>query len=99
VPLATLTSSFAAGSWRYYASHVATPETVTRQDGVSAEVALEKSDRLVQITLGITRILEQESLEVSVWGSPSDSQIMRSGVRSRRSRTSFTAGSTRSRWI
>ena len=49
------------------------PETVTRQDGVSAEIALEKSDRLVQITLGITRILEQESLEVSVWGSSSDS--------------------------
>jgi hypothetical protein len=45
------------------------PETVTRQDGVSAEITLEHTRRLVQVTLGITRILEQESLEVSIWGS------------------------------
>ncbi|MGH9592289.1 MAG: hypothetical protein ACRD5L_04305 [Bryobacteraceae bacterium] len=45
------------------------PETVTRQNGASAEVALENSCRLAQFTLGITRILEHESLEVSIWGS------------------------------
>jgi hypothetical protein len=45
------------------------PETVMRQDGASEDIALENSGRLVQLTLGITRILEQESLEVSVWGS------------------------------
>ena len=45
------------------------PETVTRQDGASPGVALENRTRLVQLTLGITRILEQESLEVSIWGS------------------------------
>ena len=45
------------------------PETVTRQDGASTELALEDSGRPVQLTLGITRILEQESLEVSIWGS------------------------------
>jgi len=44
------------------------PETVARQDGMGAEVACE--NKLVQLTLGITRIIAQENLEVSVWGSP-----------------------------
>jgi len=43
------------------------PETVARQDGVGAEMAFER--KIVQLTLGITRIIAQESLEVSVWGS------------------------------
>jgi len=43
------------------------PETVARQDGMGAEVLFER--RIVQLTLGITRIIAQESLEVSVWGS------------------------------
>ena len=43
------------------------PETVARQDGTGAEMAFER--KIVQLTLGITRIIAQESLEVSVWGS------------------------------
>ena len=45
------------------------PETVTRQDGVSDELTLENTAKVVRLTLGITRIIEQESLEVSIWGS------------------------------
>jgi len=46
------------------------PENVARQDGFGADCALE-SDRgkPLQLTLGITRTMEQESLEISVWGS------------------------------
>jgi len=45
-------------------------ETVIREEGVGPEVALGASQaRLLLLTLGITRIIEQESLEVSVWGS------------------------------
>jgi hypothetical protein len=44
------------------------PETVARQDGMGAEMPFER--KTVQLTLGITRIIAQESLEVSVWGSP-----------------------------
>ncbi|HSP69058.1 MAG TPA: hypothetical protein VLN48_15135 [Bryobacteraceae bacterium] len=43
------------------------PETVARQDGVGAE--MEVASKVVRLTLGITRIIAQESLEVSVWGS------------------------------
>jgi hypothetical protein len=43
------------------------PETVARQDGMGAEMPFER--QIVQLTLGITRIIAQESLEVSVWGS------------------------------
>ena len=43
------------------------PETVARQDGMGAEIPVEH--KIVQLTLGITRIIAQESLEVSVWGS------------------------------
>ena len=43
------------------------PETVARQDGMGTEIAFER--KIVQLTLGITRIIAQESLEVSVWGS------------------------------
>jgi hypothetical protein len=44
------------------------PESVIREDGVSAHLPVEGSG-LMQLTLGITRILEQGSLDVSVWGS------------------------------
>jgi hypothetical protein len=44
------------------------PETVARQDGAGAEIAIEF--KIVRLTLSITRIIAQESLEVSVWGSP-----------------------------
>ena len=43
------------------------PETVARQDGMGTEITFER--KIVQLTLGITRIIAQESLEVSVWGS------------------------------
>jgi hypothetical protein len=43
------------------------PETVARQDGMGAEVPFER--KIVELILGITRIIAQESLEVSVWGS------------------------------
>jgi hypothetical protein len=46
------------------------PETVACQDGAGSEIALENNGRPVLLTLGITRIIEQEDLEVSLWGSP-----------------------------
>ena len=46
------------------------PENVARQDGISPAIELgETSGKPLLLTLGITRILEQESLEVSIWGS------------------------------
>lgn len=46
------------------------PESIAQQDGAGAEVALHADRGMpMQLTLGITRIVEQESLEVSVWGS------------------------------
>jgi hypothetical protein len=46
------------------------PENVARQDGFGADCPLE-SDRgkPLLLTLGITRTMEQESLEISIWGS------------------------------
>lgn len=46
------------------------PETNTREDGIGPEVALgpRKGQPLV-LTLGITRIAEQQSLDISIWGS------------------------------
>ncbi len=47
------------------------PESIARADGTGPEFDLgSKRGRLLVLTLGITRIIEQESLEVSVWGSP-----------------------------
>lgn len=53
------------------------PECVARENGAGAEIAL-GSDRgkALTLTLEITRIVEQESLEISVWGS-SDRQDWR----------------------
>lgn len=46
------------------------PETVVREDGCSPEIALEASaGRVLMLTLGITRVLERETLEVSIQGS------------------------------
>jgi hypothetical protein len=46
------------------------PETVVREDGRSAEIALEASTgRVLMLTLGITRVLERETLEVSIHAS------------------------------
>jgi hypothetical protein len=49
-------------------------ERVVREDGRSAEIALESDPdsnkgQPLLLTLGITRTLESESLEVSIWGS------------------------------
>jgi hypothetical protein len=46
------------------------PETVIREDGEGPVVSLGSAQgKLFLLTLGITRIIEQESLAVSVWGS------------------------------
>jgi hypothetical protein len=46
------------------------PESVVREDGQSQELSLGASlGKTVLLTLGITRIIEQESLDVSIWGS------------------------------
>jgi hypothetical protein len=47
------------------------PEAVIREDGEGPAVSLAPSQgKLLLLTLGITRIIEQESLDVSIWGSP-----------------------------
>lgn len=47
------------------------PESIARADGSGPEIDLgRKRGKLLVLTLGITRILEQQSLEVSIWGSP-----------------------------
>jgi hypothetical protein len=46
------------------------PETTIREAGAGPDVALgEQSSGVLILTLGITRIIEQESLDVSIWGS------------------------------
>jgi len=46
------------------------PETTVREAGNGSELDLgDSKGRLVLLTLGITRIIEQESLDVSIWGS------------------------------
>lgn len=46
------------------------PETVVREDGTGPQfdVGSSRGNTFV-LTLGITRIIEQESLELSIWGS------------------------------
>lgn len=47
------------------------PESIARAEGTGPEFDLgSKRGKLLVLTLGITRILEQESLEVSILGSP-----------------------------
>lgn len=46
------------------------PETVIREDGEGPVASLGSAQgKLLLVTLGITRIIEQESLDVSIWGS------------------------------
>ncbi len=46
------------------------PEAVIREDAEGPEITLGSSQgKLLLLTLGITRIIEQESLDVSIWGS------------------------------
>jgi hypothetical protein len=46
------------------------PETTVREAGTGPEISLgsEQGGTLI-LTLGITRIIEQESLDLSIWGS------------------------------
>lgn len=46
------------------------PETTVREAGTGPDVSLgtEQGGTLI-LTLGITRIIEQESLDISIWGS------------------------------
>ncbi len=47
------------------------PEAVIRDDGAGSVLYLERPQaRLLLVTLSITRILEQQSLDLSIWGSP-----------------------------
>lgn len=46
------------------------PESIARADGIGPEFDLGPNrGKLLVLTLGITRIIEQESLDVSIWGS------------------------------
>src|SRR5579883_2867597 len=46
------------------------PETTIREAGSGPEIALgEQHGEALILTLGITRIIEQESLDVTIWGS------------------------------
>jgi len=46
------------------------PESVVREEGVSPALDVGSSQgKSLTLTLGITRIIEQETLEVSIWGS------------------------------
>jgi hypothetical protein len=46
------------------------PETNIREAGDSSALDVgEARGRVILVTLGITRIIEQESLDVSIWGS------------------------------
>jgi len=46
------------------------PENIAREDGHGAEIPVGDSRaRSLLLTLGITRFLEQGSLDVSIWGS------------------------------
>jgi hypothetical protein len=56
-------------------SKVLLPEFVTRQDGMGPAIELPETEqeagaKPLMLTLGITRIVEREILDVSVWGSP-----------------------------
>lgn len=51
------------------------PETTIREAGTGPALDLGNSQGgLVLLTLGITRIIEQESLDVSVWGSADNAE-------------------------
>lgn len=50
------------------------PETLLREDGAGPAISLEGAQgKVLLLTLAITRMVEQESLEVTIWGSPDGS--------------------------
>ena len=51
------------------------PEMIAREDGSSEEIALgTMGGKPLLLTLDITRIVEQENLDVSIWGSSDKEQ-------------------------
>src|SRR3954466_11526237 len=51
------------------------PETVIREAGTGPELSISSmSGGLLLLTLGITRIIEQQSLDVSIWGSADNAE-------------------------
>ena len=47
------------------------PETTIREAGMGQPIDLgERAGCVLLLTLGITRIIEQQSLDVAIWGSP-----------------------------
>jgi hypothetical protein len=51
------------------------PETTVREAGSGLDFNLgENAGGVLILTLGITRILEHESLDISIWGSPDGSE-------------------------
>jgi len=51
------------------------PEMTIREAGTGPEVDLSDSQgNLILVTLGITRSIEQESLDLSIWGSPDNAE-------------------------
>ncbi len=45
------------------------PEQTVRENGNGPSICIEGHESPLSITLGITRVLEQQSIEVSLWGS------------------------------
>jgi hypothetical protein len=46
-------------------------ETTVREAGTGPELSLgDQQGETLLLTLGITRIIEQQSLDISIWGSP-----------------------------
>jgi hypothetical protein len=51
--------------------HFLVPETTVREAGAGPEFSLgNQQGETLLLTLGITRIIEQESIDISIWGSP-----------------------------
>lgn len=47
------------------------PEGIIHEDGEGPTISLTSArGKVLLLTLGITRIIEQESLDLSIWGSP-----------------------------
>ena len=54
------------------------PETVVREAGSSPELSVDSiPSGLMLLTLGITRIIEQQSLDLSIWGSADNAEWAR----------------------
>src|ERR1051325_5385031 len=45
------------------------PETTVREAGTGPDLPLDQEGGTLILTLGITRIVEQESIDISIWGS------------------------------